>query len=93
MQGSGMKLIEKLTKKEIAELLGKCWMTHDGMWFYQCFNELGIESANKLNKAAIRSLAPIEIERFREALGLRKEQLETFAELKTLGDLPQTSCR
>ena len=66
-----MKVIEQLANKEIAELLGKCWMTHDGMWFYHCFNELGIERANKLNKSAIRSLAPIEIARFREALGLK----------------------
>jgi hypothetical protein len=28
-------------------------MTHDGMWFYHCFQEFGIETANQLNKAAI----------------------------------------
>ena len=78
-----MKWIEQLDSKEIAELLGKCWMTHDGMWFHHCVSELGIERANALNKAAIRSLAPIEIARFRAALGIKKEHLDTFTELKT----------
>lgn len=77
-----MKLIDKLDKKELNELIGKCWMTHDAMWFYHCYQELGIEKANRLNKAAIRSLAQIESKRFKEALGIDK--IETFAELKYL---------
>ena len=50
----------KLQKEEIVELLNRWWMTHDGMWFYHCLKNLGIEKANELNKAAIRSLAPME---------------------------------
>ncbi|MBW1847517.1 MAG: hypothetical protein JRJ27_10315, partial [Deltaproteobacteria bacterium] len=50
-------------KKELIELLNKNWMTHDGMWFYHCLQEMGIEKANKLNKLAISALAPIEIKR------------------------------
>jgi hypothetical protein len=57
-------------------------MTHDGMWFYHCVQEFGIEAANKINKAAIKSLAPIEVRRVKEALGMKKEKIETFGEFK-----------
>jgi len=63
-------LSEKLSKKEIVEFLGKCWMTHDGMWFYNTFMENGIQSANRINKAAIKSLAPVEIHRFKKLIGV-----------------------
>ncbi|HET6459651.1 MAG TPA: DUF6125 family protein [Syntrophales bacterium] len=71
----------KLQKEEIVELLNRCWMTHDGMWFYHCLKNLGIEKANELNKAAIRSLAPMEIDRIKKALGMEK-QIENFQEFK-----------
>lgn len=63
-------MAEQLSKKELIEILGKCWMTHDGMWFYNTFMENGIEAANKINKAAIKSLAPIEIHRFKKLTGV-----------------------
>lgn len=66
---------------QIRNLLGKGWLTHDGMWFYHTFLELGIEKANELNKAAIRSMAPIEVHRMKRVLGIKKEKLETFDEL------------
>jgi len=75
-----MELIDRLDKKELIELLGKCWMTHDGMWFYNCFEEFGIEKANKVNKAAMETLAPIEIKRYLEILGI--EKIETFEDFK-----------
>jgi hypothetical protein len=52
------------------------------MWFFNCSQEWGVEKANRINKAAIKALAPIEIRRIKEALGLQKERLETFQELK-----------
>jgi hypothetical protein len=48
------------------------------MWFYHTYQELGIEKANKLNKAAIRSLAPIEIKRVKMALGIGGEMIESL---------------
>ncbi len=69
-------------KNELKELLLKCWMTHDGMWFYHSMQNLGIEKANQINKAAMKSLAGIEMERIRKAFGLK--EIETFEELKTL---------
>lgn len=77
-----MGVLNKIGKREIRDLLGKGWLTHDGMWFYHAYQELGIEKANKLNKAAIRSLAPIEIKRVKKALGIGGEKIGTFEELK-----------
>jgi hypothetical protein len=65
-------------KKNLIELLNKNWMTHDGMWFYHCLQEFGIEKTNKLNKAAISTLAPIEIKRLKKFLGVEKESIKTF---------------
>ncbi len=75
-----MKLLEDLEKKEIMVLLNKCWMTHDGMWFYHCMDELGMEKANLLNKRAIKTLAPIEVGRLKRTVGL--EKIASFEELK-----------
>ena len=77
-----MKSLDKLDKQELRELLNKCWMTHDGMWFWHCLQEFGIEKTNKMNKAAIRSLAPIEMKRIKKALGI--EGVQTFQQLKEL---------
>lgn len=72
-----MKLPEK---DELKELLIKSWMTHDGMWFYHCLLECGIEKTNRINKAAIRAMSAIEIKRIQKVVGARK--LETFDEFK-----------
>jgi len=56
-----MKTLDEIGIYELKDLLIKNWMTHDGMWFYHCLQELGIEQTNRLNKAAIKSLAEIEI--------------------------------
>ena len=77
-----MGILNKIEKREIRDLLGKGWLTHDGLWFYHTYQELGVEKANKLNKAAIRSLAPIEIKRVKKVLGIRGEKIGTFEELK-----------
>ncbi len=76
--------MKSLDQKQIQELTIKCWMTHDGMWFYHCLQEFGIEKANQLNKAAIKSLAAIEIDRVRKAFGI--EEIKNFQDLKNLVD-------
>jgi len=78
-----MDLLDKIDKKDIRDLLGKGWLTHDGMWFYHACRELGIEKANVLNRAAIKSLAPIEVERVKRIMGMGKEGLGSFDELMT----------
>ena len=77
-----MGILNKIEKREIRDLLGKGWLTHDGMWFYHTYREFGIEKANTLNKAAIRSLAPIEIKRVKKVLGIGADKIGTFEELK-----------
>ncbi len=60
-------------EREIVNLLNKCWMTHDGMWFFHCLQEFGIDKTNKLNKSAIKSLSSIEIHRIKDILSFNKE--------------------
>ena len=71
-----------LSSTELKELLSKCWMTHDGMWFYHCLQAVGIEKTNELNLAAIASLAGIEIPRICRALGMATPKINGFEELK-----------
>ena len=73
-----------LEKNELKELLNKNWMTHDAMWFYNCLQECGIEKTNKINKAAIRDMAAIEIKRIQKAVGAT--QINTFDEFKSFFD-------
>ncbi len=77
-----MERMEPSEKKELIELLNKCWMTHDAMWFLCCLQECGIDKANKINKAAIRSLAPIETMRMRKFLGIEEGPVQTFEAFK-----------
>lgn len=74
-----MNVLDGFEKTEIRDLLGKGWLTHDGMWFYHTYREFGIEKANELNKAAIKSQAPIEMDRMKRLLGMKN--FETFDEL------------
>jgi hypothetical protein len=74
---ANMKLMEK---DELKELLIKCWMTHDAMWFSSCLQECGIEKTNRINKAAIGGMSAIEIKRIQKAVGAWN--LDTFDEFK-----------
>jgi hypothetical protein len=65
-----------LGKKELKELLNKCWMTHDAMWFYNCLQECGIEKTNRINRAAVKAMAAVEIKRLKKALGVNR--IESF---------------
>jgi len=68
--------------EEVKQLLTRCWMTHDAMWFAATMRHLGMAEANRLNRSAIRGLAPIEVKRLQKALGLERvaspEDLEAF---------------
>ena len=77
-----MRLMDQMSKHEIKELIGKCWITHDGMWFAHTLFEQGIEAANRVNKAAIRALAPIEIKRFKKLLDISDDQLKSYDRLR-----------
>jgi hypothetical protein len=76
-----LKPSDAITKKETIDLLNKCWMTHDGMWFFHCLQEFGIETTNKINKSAIKSMSSIELKRIRSVLGFKKD-IENFEEFR-----------
>jgi hypothetical protein len=74
--------MRSLEREELKQLLIKCWMTHDAMWFRHCIEVCGIEKANHINKAAVRSMAAIEIRRVAKALGVDDVQsMDTLREL------------
>jgi hypothetical protein len=79
-----MGALDRIEKADIRNLLGKGWLTHDGLWFYHTCRELGIERANALNQAAIKSLTPIEIERAKRILGMGQEMINDFDQLLDL---------
>jgi len=72
--------MKTLERNELKELLIKCWMTHDAMWFSSCLREFGIEKANRINKAVHKAVTPIMIKRIQKAVGV--EKLDTFDEFK-----------
>lgn len=76
-----MREAKNLLQKETVDLLNKCWMTHDGMWFFHCLQEFGIETTNIINKSAIKSLSSIEIIRVMKTLDCIKP-IEDFNEFK-----------
>ncbi len=66
------EIMKELSKVELKELLIKCWMTHDAMWLMHTVQQCGFEKANIINKAAVRSMAQIEIKRIKKAFGVDK---------------------
>ncbi|MFX0032097.1 MAG: DUF6125 family protein [Candidatus Hermodarchaeota archaeon] len=87
-KGEKLESIKKTTElktlefKQVKELLIKSWMTHDGMWFYHCAKEFGIDKTNKINKAAVKSMAKIEMQRIKNAIGIK--EVKSFEAFKNL---------
>jgi hypothetical protein len=81
-----MDILNTLDKKEIREFFSKGWMTHDAMWFYHCLKELGAEQTNRINQAAVASMAGVEMQRILKLMGRGKEPVRTFAEFKEIID-------
>jgi len=77
-----MSVLDSVDKSELRDMLGKNWLTHDGMWFYHASRAFGVDHANTLNRAAIRSLAPIEINRVKNILGVGEGRFEDFESLR-----------
>lgn len=55
---------------EQKELVRRCWYSHDGHWFQSAAAELGMETANRLNRRALRAQGASEARRLRKALGM-----------------------
>jgi len=79
-----MRLLDAMGKEELRDLLGKGWLTHDGMWFHSVYKECGIEKANKLNKDAIKSMVPFEIERLMRIMDIQKSSLKSVENIRGL---------
>ncbi len=77
-----MQTFDQIDKIRLRELLRRNWMTHDGMWFYHCLQECGIEKTNKVNKAAVRCMGQIEVKRIKKALDI--DDVKTFYDLQFL---------
>jgi hypothetical protein len=81
-----MNLLEKLDKNEIREFFSKGWMTHDAMWLYYCLQEFGPDKANKINQAAVKSMAAIEIQRVLKLMNKGKGPITSHDEFKEIID-------
>jgi hypothetical protein len=72
---------DDIGKEEIRDLLGKGWLTHDGAWFFSVCNEYGVKEANRLNKAAIKSMVPFEVQRLKQIMAFDERQLKNVTEI------------
>ena len=77
-----MKHLEDVTRDDLRELLGKGWLTHDGMWFYVVNTHLGTKVASKLNKQAIKAMTPFEVQRLLRILNLQPGQIKDAASVR-----------
>ncbi len=77
-----MKSIEGVNKASLRDLLAKGWLTHDGAWFLSVAQDLGIDAANRLNKAAIRGQAPFEVKRILRTV--EAEPIDSFKRVREL---------
>ncbi len=71
-----MKNLEDITRDDLRELLGKGWLTHDGMWFYTVNSQFGAEVASRLNKLAIKAMTPFEVQRLLRILDLQPGEIK-----------------
>jgi len=76
-----MSALERISKKDLKELLNQGWMTHDAMWFVSCYQRFGIETTNELNLSAIALMSSIEVGRIRRAIGMDKVEIDTFEKM------------
>ncbi|MCJ7831118.1 MAG: hypothetical protein MUP86_01140, partial [Dehalococcoidia bacterium] len=63
---------------EREELLRELWWAHDGRWFLRTAQELGFDTANRLNQAVIRSMGKKEA---------RELMTRTGAQIADIGDI------
>ncbi len=55
---------------ERESLIRRCWYSHDALWFRTVSDALGIDAANRLNRATLRNQGRIEARRLLRALGI-----------------------
>ncbi|MCP3935911.1 MAG: hypothetical protein GY708_11125 [Actinomycetia bacterium] len=72
--------LETVDKEQLHSLLLRSWMTHDAMWLANTIREVGIERANKLNRAAVRDMAVVEAKRICKLIDL--DAVRSFDDLR-----------
>ncbi len=77
-----MDIIDTVEKNEIREFFCKDWMVHDGFWFAQSVNEIGIEKTNRINTNGIRMMAEIEIRRLIKLFNNGNESFNDYTEFR-----------
>ncbi|MDP2743886.1 MAG: DUF6125 family protein [Dehalococcoidia bacterium] len=68
--------LQKLSREEllkVIKVLGRNWITLDGLWFTGVEDEFGMEAAVKLDERMWSKQAGIEARRMREALGISEK--------------------
>jgi len=84
---------------EEKEIVRRCWYSHDGHWFMSVAGEFGMETANRLNRRALRGQGRTEARRVLRALGAPMPQgLDEFLPLfeilsRILVPVPETQAR
>jgi len=78
-----MRSLNDVDLDEVKDFLGKGWLTHDGMWFYHTYRQLGIQTANRLNREAIRALSVVEMDRAKKVLHVADEDLKSHEGLRS----------
>ncbi len=63
------ELRKRLPPEVRAEIMRDNWISHDARWFLKVGTECGFETANKLNKAILKSMAKTEMRRLMNATG------------------------
>lgn len=75
----------EITPRHLKSLLVRNWLTHDAMWFAGAVDELGIETANRLNRRAVAGMAAVEAARILRVMDL--EEVRTGEELRRFFDV------
>jgi len=68
------------------DMVRRAWYAHDARWFSAVAAEFGIETANRLNRAAVRAVGQVEAGRLARALGTpRTPSVEEFLDFLQRG--------
>ena len=83
----------KLAPRQKEKLLRNIWLLHDGRWFLKSVEQLGFDTATKLNLAVVKSIAKTEIRQVLAETGFGEvgniEDLQALMEIGALLYFPE----
>ncbi|MDD4357137.1 MAG: hypothetical protein PHN98_07775 [Smithellaceae bacterium] len=77
-----MSVIDLINKEDIREFFCKDWMMHDGIWFAQSAQEIGIEKTNQLNTNGIKMMSENEILRLIKLFNNGSKSFNSYEEFQ-----------